>query len=115
MIIKIERHRENQKYWLLDGISKVSVSEMLSIGEPGGLWSNHDIILYDHLVGDESDTKYNPTPYQLLICRLENGKEMSIGFDTVCYIMNDSGKTMEKLVVNHREVTAKVSVEIINK
>jgi len=118
MIIKIERHRENQEYWLLDGISKISVSEFLEIGEPDDPWVHYDITIYDHLenlVGDETYEKFKPTPYQLLVCRLESGKEMSIGFDTVCYIMNDSGKTMEKLVVNYKGVTAKITVEMINK
>ena len=104
MIIKIERHRENQEYWLFDGIRKISVSEMLPIGESDGPWAHHDIMLYDHLVGSPLEGYHSAAAYRLLVCRLINGKEMSVGFDTVCYIMNDNGKTMEKLTVHRKEV-----------
>ncbi len=37
-----------------------------------------------------------------LVCRLSNGDEFVVTFDTIAYILNDSGKTIEKLVANYR-------------
>ena len=102
MIIKIERHREDQEYWLLDNIDKISVSELLNVGDPADPWAHYDITIYDHLknlVDDETIEKFEPTNYRLLVCRLKNGNEILIGFDTTVYIMNDNGRTVEKSIV----------------
>lgn len=102
MILKIERHNENQEYWLFDSIEKISISETHMIGDPDGGWTHYDVMIYDHLTSNKDGDKYKPTPYRLLICRLDYGKEISIGFDTVCYIMNNTGQTVDKIVVNYR-------------
>jgi hypothetical protein len=41
--------------------------------------------------------------YYTLICRLTNGDEFSIVFDTVAYICNDDGKTIEKILANYKD------------
>jgi len=103
MIIKIERHQDNQEYWLLDGISKITVSERLSIGESNEPWAYYDIMIYDHLNGNTLEG-YSASIYQLLICRLKSGEEISIGFDTICYIMNDNGQIIEKLRLHMKSI-----------
>lgn len=35
------------------------------------------------------------------ICTLDSGEEYSISFDTIAYICNDDGKTIEKVVANN--------------
>jgi hypothetical protein len=103
MIIGIQRYKDNQEMWLLDNIRKVSISTDLIRRPDCELFS--DIVLFDidsdctcqsEEVGCSSCVKY-----KRLVCRLENGSEYIIAFDTIAYIMNDEGKTFNKVVANY--------------
>jgi len=115
MILKIERYKNNQDWWLLDNIAKISCSKPLrysSTTTPSLLGEDNNIVLLDF------DTKCNCRDnegcsdcvrYYRLICRTKDHNEFSVVFDTVAYICNDNGKTIEKVVANYetREVTSK--------
>ena len=91
MIVKILRNKdlgEKQLYWLFDDIKKVSVSDLLK-KEPVESNKNVDTIFWDH-----EEEKY----YRRLIFRLGDGSEYVVEFDTVAYICNDVGQTIEKVV-----------------
>ena len=102
MILKIERRNESQKWWILDDIRKVSVSETLSFSREDfkecKCKTEADICILDNFFNSDQE----PTDmflYIRLICRLSNGTEFSVVFDTIAYLCNDSGKTIEKITV----------------
>ena len=110
MILKIERYWGPIKddpncWWLLDDIRKISHY----------VYKNHpfdkdfadvdaDIFFLDY---EEYMKKMNGSQNQhrnviKLVCRLSNGTEFIVLFDTIAYVLNDNGKTIEKLVANYR-------------
>jgi len=118
MILKIERYVENKQWYMLDNIAKIGVSNVRKYRANGlSEWGNEygDIFILDMTMrkeqvtgcnchGEEnmcSDCKF--MDYIQLICRLNNGDEFAIIFDTICYVMNDNGKTIEKIVVNYND------------
>ncbi|MFW9871652.1 MAG: hypothetical protein ACFFG0_01030 [Candidatus Thorarchaeota archaeon] len=117
MIIKIERYAANQEYWLLDGIRKISVSKplMYETEKERDEAGTHDACFLDLIkctcVVKEKRTKtgcsncvdHNTYNVRRLICRLEDGNEYSILFDTIVYVLNDKGKTIEKIVANYND------------
>lgn len=115
MILKIERYKNNQDWWLLDNIAKISCSKALhysSVSTPSLLGEDNNIVLLDFDTRcncREGDACSDCTRYYRLICRTKDNNEFSVVFDTVAYICNDSGKTIEKVVANYetREVTSK--------
>ena len=109
MLLKIEVHDECQDYWLLDKIDKISKSGTLywnnndaeEVDMMMELCSRSDIKIMNHT--NESDGR-GQGKYIKLICRKENGDEFSVMFDTIAYICNDEGKTIEKIPVNDDNV-----------
>ena len=109
MIIKIERYDKSSKYWLIDNIKKVNVSINLitriehkkNIDDISILdcWNNttNEVCSCE----DENEACSNCTTSIRLICRSNDGNEFSILFDTIAYILNDNGKTIEKVVANY--------------
>ncbi len=107
MILKIERYTHDastNNWWMLDDIRKVSKTLIKEVpfknNENDELF---DIVIFDfhqHLKDNKMDQQ-NRDLIQL-ICRLSNGNEFCMLFDTIAYILNDNGKTIEKLVANHR-------------
>lgn len=105
MILKVERHNLEQDWWLLDNISKVSCSKCDY--KKGDSIVEGDIILFDH----ESECNCNNGDgcnkcirFYKLICRTKEYDEFSIVFDTVAYLCNDEGKTIEKIVANYNSI-----------
>ena len=100
MILKIRRFCEDQIWWILDDIRKVSISRTLeySRAELTQKALADDICILDKFARANVETP-DKFPYVRLICRLSNGSEFSVVFDTVAYLCNDSGKTIEKLTV----------------
>ena len=109
MILKIERYWGPAKddpndWWMLDDIRKIShyvykkhpfVKNFSDV--------DADIILLDYegyldKIGGAQDSR----DVIRLVCRLSNGNEFTVLFDTIAYILNDNGKTIEKLVANYR-------------
>jgi hypothetical protein len=46
--------------------------------------------------------------FYVLICRLSDGTEYTIAFDTMVYVMNDQGRTIEKIVANYNTQTENI-------
>jgi hypothetical protein len=111
MILKIERYTDSQKWWMFDGIRKISVSRYFpKRGSTADPTNAHDAIIFDMpACGCEKYTSDNGAAcsdckdYIVIICRLEDGSEYSVAFDTICYVLNDDGKTIEKIVANYNE------------
>lgn len=118
MILKIERYLKDQQWWMLDNIAKISVSKVKQYRANGMTeWGDKqaDIFLLDlipdrepscNCCGDGTEEKCNKCEYIdyiQLICRQNNGDEFTIVFDAVCYVMNDNGKTIEKIVANYKD------------
>lgn len=106
MIVKIERYidkaeNDPRNWWMEDNIRKIHKIEFeLPFGQE---MPDDDAIIFDYehylnKLGAGQDRRRAIR----LICRIGDGSERSIVFDTVAYILNDDGKTIEKLVANHR-------------
>lgn len=109
MILKIERYHGYAKddpndWWLLDDIRKIS--HYVYKNHPfnknfSDLDANMVFLDYeDYLKNTESGQSHRNVIK--LVCRLSNDNEFIILFDTIGYILNDNGKTIEKLVANYR-------------
>lgn len=112
MLLKIERYDDRQCYWLYDDVKKISVSLLLHKGNlMEGYEGYHDeITSYDVVMFDYPDCGCPPDDgcnkckgYRILMCRMSDGSEYSIAFDTLAYLLNDNGKTIEKIVANYRD------------
>jgi len=107
MIAKIQRYKYNQKYWLIDDIRKISVTRRLHYSTLDREKTNEDVCLLDFDLDNrcgcngETECCNNCKYYIVLICRLNDGSETTILFDTIAYILNDNGKTIEKIVANY--------------
>ncbi|MGD2072522.1 MAG: hypothetical protein PVG65_03440 [Candidatus Thorarchaeota archaeon] len=104
MILKIERHNKEQQWWILDNIEKISCSKPSKGGRSEDSFGNVDISLLDHVkcnCDGEVDGCSDCIDRYLLICRKKDHTEFSVLFDTVAYLCNDNGKTIEKIVANY--------------
>ena len=107
MILKIERYEDRQSWWIFDDIRKISISEpMFHSGAPT-VPDGMDAYIFDCKAKCNCAVGGDPcvdcVGYYILICRLNSGEEYSIAFDTVAYLLNDNGKTIEKLVANYND------------
>jgi len=109
MILKVERHNKTQDWWLMDNIAKVSCSKL---GRKTSNPETGDITILDHEIkcncqGSDNDTIRERCDkciyYWRLVCRTKDFNEFSVIFDTVAYLCNDEGKTIEKIVANFKE------------
>ena len=104
MMLKIMRHlpSDMQDWWMLDDIRKISVSKDYVFSEYMDI--NHDLTVHDISIMDYfykyQDQQSENFRFKILICRDSKGDEFSIMFDTLAYLCNDVGKTIEKIVVN---------------
>jgi hypothetical protein len=109
MLLKILRYTDKQKFWLLDDIRRISVSEAIRLDSSGDIGYLPDIIILDTLlqIKCECDGVNNRCSdckdYIGVNCRMNNGDEISVVFDTIAYVLNDSGKTIEKIVANYNK------------
>jgi hypothetical protein len=109
MILKVERYYGPAKddpncWWLLDDIRKVSHYKYKDYSFDKTFADiEADIFFLDY---EEYLKKTNAGQTHRdvikLVCRLSNGDEFIVIFDTIAYILNDNGKTIEKLVANYR-------------
>jgi len=110
-MLKIERYpglkgkKIYQDWWLLDDIRKISKAQFNHPfvqkfdGDVDG-----DVFIFDYedyltSIGAGQDSR----DVVRLICRLSNGNEFVVLFDTIAYVLNDNGKTIEKIVANYRQ------------
>lgn len=108
MIVKIERHNNEQKWWLIDNIKKISCSKkgFYSTTKTPSDLSNYNIVLLDH--NPKCNCSNNEKckkciSYYILTYRDDEYNEFNIIFDTIAYLCNDDGKTIEKIVANYKE------------
>lgn len=86
------------KWWYYGDLLKISVSPILTESlEEFRKNNDADISVMFSFVKVASNKKIE---YRRLICRRSDGNEFSIVFDTVAYLLNDKGETVEKIVVN---------------
>lgn len=106
MILKIRCDNDvslaDYSWWFMDDIRKVSTKSIMGAEPgkcPGATGAGHnpeieyDVSLVFHL--DQTCPSF-----MVLICRRTDSTEFSIAFDTVAYLMNDHGETIEKIVGN---------------
>lgn len=104
MILKIERYMEGEDWWILDDIRKISKAQFDQPFNKDFEHSNADIFILDYgdapkRINSGQDTR----SVVRLICRLSDGNEFCVLFDTIAYILNDNGKTIEKVVANYND------------
>lgn len=98
MILKVKVNYEDRDWWILDDIRRVVVSKQIfsHLSKEEHIKSvSKDIDIC--LLSNSNDKK--GVKYIRLSCRKTNGEEFLVIFDTVAYLCNDEGKTVEKIVV----------------
>ncbi len=107
MILKIQRYKDNQSWWIYDNIRKVSISKRMYHPGIPTVQDGMDLYIFDIETKCNCEVDGEGCPdcigYYILICRLNNGEEYSVAFDTVAYLLNDNGKTIEKIVGNYKD------------
>ena len=105
MIVKVARYSGRENYIIIDNIKEIHKIDGYDSSEP---LRATDILISDCAerksiaVGATSDMK----PFVMrLNCIKNDGSEIDIIFDTVAYILNDNGKTIERVSANTREVS----------
>ena len=112
MILKILRYNrgpknenDDQEYWMFDNIRKYSLSSPIRKQQKSVADIDYDAVFFDiphtNCTCQGTDECNLCVYYNALICRLDDGSEYFIAFDTMCYVLNDNGKTIEKIVANH--------------
>lgn len=107
MILKIQRYEKNEHWWMLDGIRKISKADYTDSVEKHRLFEtgNADICILDFLYRLEKEgNKEHTHTIVRLICRSADGNEFTVFFDTIAYLCNDLGQTIEKMVANYNEI-----------
>ena len=98
MILKIEEHSSDREYLLIDKIDRIHKSGTIFYSGDD-YFDIADTLIMDHTdKRDHSDQK----SYILLRCRMNDNSIVTIAFDTVAYICNDNGKTIERILVNSK-------------
>jgi hypothetical protein len=106
MILKVQRYDEDQEWWILDNIRKISISkEFYHSGVPT-VPDGMDMYIFDVRPSCDCDNTNDHCSdcvgYYILICRMEDDSEYAMAFDTLAYLLNDEGKTIEKIVANYQ-------------
>lgn len=107
MIVKVERYknsRNKQNWWLLDNISSITIEEFEC--EPSKDFSDDevDVIVLDYEQCLEDNNMKNAYNTNIkLHCAMTDGSDIIIVFDTIAYILNDNGKTIERIVANYKD------------
>lgn len=115
MILKIERHYDNEQWFLLDGIKSIDNYTPVKFHTKGDrlrvFECDPDYVFLDNkrcscFPPDEECSECPSKEYyenyrvgKLGLRMVDNSIE-TVLFDTVAYVLNDNGKTIEKIVVN---------------
>ncbi len=103
MILKIERYGDEQDWWILDDIRKMSKAQFSQPTTKDFSSEEADIFILDYVdYLDMQGAAQESSNVIKLICRLSDGSEFIVLFDTLAYLLNDNGKTIEKLVANYK-------------
>lgn len=94
MIIKVERWSNDHEWLVVDGIESIT---------KGGTYIDEPVRMDDFLITDAHDNNcnYSHTMFIRFKCTKAN-KNFDIIFDTCAYIMNDQGKTLDRIVATIR-------------
>jgi len=123
MILKIERYLNGKEWALIDNIRRVTLHKTYGINTKDDLdqirllSDTSDAIYIENSpclcfiykndkcekCGDAVDESTYRKEYRVgfLELRLEDNSIQMITFDSVAYLLNDSGKTIERIVVNY--------------
>jgi hypothetical protein len=116
MILKIKRCKDDHGWWLVDGVRRISASLRMkyetSEEQLAAMAGSPDVALLDFKdcncapPGDCCDACVDHKHYRVcrLNCRMNDGSDYSVVFDTTLYVLNDDGKTIEKIVANYDKV-----------
>jgi len=103
MILKIERYNKKDQKWVMyDNIRRLSISGYYkqSFGtEPDTC--EHDVLIFD--IDNKDGGVKSGVTYRVIRYALKDDSEISIAFDTIAYLLNDNGKTIEKIVANYND------------
>ena len=114
MIVKIERYGMGHQWWLVDGIKRISASLRMKYETEDDridvMAGSPDVAFLDLKKcncsedSEGCDKCVDHGDYRVcrLNCRMEDGSDYTIVFDTTVYVLNDQGKTIEKIVANYR-------------
>ena len=110
MIIKIERYIDRAEndpgnWWMVDGIKRLHRIEFespLDFEADGDINAETKILDYGFYLDKMEHPKPTNRRVIRLNCKFKDDNESSIVFDTICYVLNDDGKTIERLVANYR-------------
>ncbi len=104
MILKIMREDDFQEYWKFDNIRTLTCSRVFFRG--GATDLDSDIYLLDHVPDCKCMLDSNcpneqskcPACEAYMVLGFDRGNT-TVAFDTTAYIMNNEGKTLDKIVV----------------
>jgi len=109
MILKIRGTSRWGRWKIIDNIENVDVNDRQKFNLKSAKdWDEfrkaHSIIALPILPEEEEKKdeywkKYNGIYYRSLWCRDRNGNYLSICFTTFVFVMNDQGKTIERITV----------------
>uniref|UniRef100_A0A6M3KUC8 Uncharacterized protein n=1 Tax=viral metagenome TaxID=1070528 RepID=A0A6M3KUC8_9ZZZZ len=104
MILKIMRYLD-QDWWMLDNIRKISKAEFEQTHDDNIGKAEADISLldYENWLNQTNNHEVEGWRVVSLICRLNDGTEFRVLFDTVAYLLNDDGKTIEVILANYKD------------
>lgn len=99
MILKIARYKDNRNWWIIDGIRRINYGL-----EDVGFKDIREVP--DISISDWNDRKTTSSMDEKISvmcasCRMNNGDEIYVEFDTLAYLCSDEGGTLEKLVANY--------------
>lgn len=116
MILKIERHYDSEEWFLKDGIKGVDnytpMPYKVKEERERVFECNPDYVFLDNKrcgcfppeseCADCASKEYiNSYSVGKIGLRMKDGSIETVLFDTIAYILNDQGKTIEKIVVNY--------------
>jgi len=110
MLLKVANYNNQQKWWMFDNITKISVSEPFNRSGLEGV--EYDVTIFDmpqkcscsgppHENLHDGNVCNNCVQYTVAVCKRSDDSEITIAFDTMAYLLNDNGKTIEKIVSNY--------------
>lgn len=106
MLVKIVRYTgKRESWWIFDNIKRITRSDRISkITGDANDAPHADLVIFDvekTCTCGKGEGCSDCKDFIVLNCRMDNGDEFVIAFDTITYILNDNGKTIEKIVANY--------------
>lgn len=99
MILKIARYKDNRDWWIIDGIKRINYG--LEEVKRKDIRIDPDILIEDFYENISTFEENQTISTICMTCRMADDEEKYIEFDTIAYLCNDEGKTIEKIVANY--------------